>query len=195
MGERVTLKVGDKMLLKEASFHFPLGKTIVITGSNGSGKTTFLHHILSRGEGMVISPKAFIGAYEQMVYHFEKDETVLEYMKERSDYNESKIRSVLHSMNFTGNDLNKNSHHLSGGEAIRLVLCQRFLGRYNVLILDQPTNFLDVFCIEELERFIKAYEGTIVLVSHDCMFFERVVDCVYAIEQQQLIIRKNLVEE
>jgi macrolide transport system ATP-binding/permease protein len=190
MGERVTLKVGDKMLLKEASFQFPLGKTIVITGSNGSGKTTFLHHIISRGEGMVISPKAVIGAYEQMDYQFEKDETVLEYMKERSDYNESKIRSVLHSMNFTGNDLNKNVHHLSGGEAIRLVLCQQFLGRYNVLILDEPTNFLDVFCIEALERFIKAYEGTVILVSHDRMFFERVADCVYAIEQQQLIIRK-----
>ncbi|PLR89991.1 Msr family ABC-F type ribosomal protection protein [Bacillus sp. T33-2] len=191
MGERVTLKAGDKTLLKEASFQFPLGKTIVIKGSNGSGKTTLLHHILKRGEGLVISPKAVIGAYEQMDYQFDKDETVLGYMKARSDFDESKIRSVLHSMNFTGNDLNKNVRNLSGGEAIRLVLCQLFLGRYNVLVLDEPTNFLDVFCIEALERFLKAYEGTVLIVSHDRRFIERVADCIYAIEQRQLVLRKN----
>ncbi|SHT46119.1 macrolide ABC transporter ATP-binding protein [Mycobacteroides abscessus subsp. abscessus] len=188
MADRLTIKVGNKTLLKEASFQIPLGKTIAITGSNGSGKTTLLHHILDRGEGIDISPKAEIGAYEQMDYIFNKDETVLEYMKERTDYDESKIRSVLHSMNFTGNDLKKKIQSLSGGESIRLVLCQLFMGRYNVLILDEPTNFLDVFCIEALERFIKAYEGTIILVSHDRMFIERVADCVYSIDQQKLMV-------
>jgi macrolide transport system ATP-binding/permease protein len=191
MGERVTIKVSDKTLIKEASFQFPLGKTIAITGRNGAGKTTLLHHILNRGEGMVISPKAVIGVYEQMDFQFEKDENVLDYLKDRSDYDESKIRSVLHSMNFTGSDLNKNVHNLSGGEAIRLVLCQLFLGRYNVLILDEPTNFLDIFCIEALESFLKAYEGTVLLVSHDRRFIECVADCIYSIEKQQLIVKKN----
>ncbi|GIN87380.1 hypothetical protein J6TS2_37660 [Heyndrickxia sporothermodurans] len=79
-------------------------------------------------------------------------------MSERSGYDESKIRDVRHAMNFTGTDLQKSVKKLSGGEAIRLVLCQIFLGRYNVLILDEPTNFLDVFCIEALECFLKAYE-------------------------------------
>lgn len=186
MGDRVTLKVGDRTLLKEANFQFPLGQTIAITGNNGTGKTTLLHHILQDGEGIIISPKAVIGSYEQMGYQFEKDETVLSYMKARSDHNESKIRSVLHQMSFLGNDLKKNVRDLSGGEAIRLVLCQLFLGRYNVLILDEPTNFLDVFCIEALERFLKGYEGTVILVSHDRMFIERVADCEYVIENQQL---------
>ncbi|WP_394236159.1 Msr family ABC-F type ribosomal protection protein [Niallia oryzisoli] len=191
MGERVTLKVGDKILLKEVSFQFPLGKTIAITGCNGAGKTTLLDHILNRGEGIVLSPKAVIGAYKQMDYQFTKEEGILDYIKNRSDYNESKIRSVLHSMNFTGSDLIKNVLQLSGGEAIRLVLCQLFLGRYNVLILDEPTNFLDVFCIEALERFLKGYEGTVILVSHDRMFIERVTNCEYVIEEQKLLIRKN----
>lgn len=186
MAERLTLKAGNKTLLREASFQFPLGKTIAITGNNGTGKTTLLRHILEHGEGLTISPKVVFGAYDQMGYQFEKAETVLDYMKERSDYNESKIRSVLHSMNITGNDLRKSVRDLSGGEAIRLVLCQLFLGRYNVLILDEPTNFLDVFCIEALERFLKAYEGTVLLVSHDRMFIELVADCVFVIEQQQL---------
>lgn len=190
MGERLTLKAGDKMLLKNASFQFPLGKTIVITGKNGSGKTTLLRHIMQRGEGITISPKAVIGVYEQMDYQFTKEESVLNYMKDKSDYDERKIRSVLHSMGFVGNDLKKNVRELSGGEAIRLILCQLFLGRYNVLVLDEPTNFLDIFCMEALEDFIKAYEGTVILVSHDRTFVDRVADCVYEIEEQKLI-RKN----
>ncbi|WP_071396563.1 Msr family ABC-F type ribosomal protection protein [Bacillus tuaregi] len=190
MADRLTLKMGEKTLLKEASFQFPLGKTIAITGKNGSGKTTLLRHIIQCGKGITISPKAVMGTYEQMDYQFKKDESVLDYMKDRSEYDESKIRSVLHSMSFTGNDLKKNVRHLSGGEAIRLVLCQLFLGRYNILVLDEPTNFLDVFCIEALERFIKGYEGTILLVSHDQTFIECVADYVYVIENHKLELRR-----
>ncbi|GIO26304.1 Msr family ABC-F type ribosomal protection protein [Ornithinibacillus bavariensis] len=188
MADRLTLKVGENTLLDTSSFQFPLGKTIAITGKNGSGKTTLLRYILLRGKEITISPKAVFGIYEQMDYQFTKEETVLEYMKERSDYDESKIRSVLHSMSFTGNDLKKDVRNLSGGEAVRLVLCQLFLGRYNILILDEPTNFLDVFCIEALERFIKAYEGTILLVSHDRSFLDKVADYIYVISDKKLVL-------
>lgn len=189
MGERLTLKVGDKILLREASFQFPLGKTVAITGKNGSGKSTLLQHIVKRGEGMTISPKAVIGTYQQMDYQFSKEETVLEFIKSRSDHEESKIRAVLHAMNFTGNDLIKDVRDLSGGEAMRLVLCQLFLGRYNILILDEPTNFLDIHCLEALERFIQGYEGTILLVTHDRTFVERVADSVFAIEDEKLLLK------
>lgn len=186
LGDRLTLQAGDKTLLEETSFQFPLGKTIAITGNNGSGKTTLIHHIIQKGEGITISPKAVIGFYEQMGYQFNEDKTVLSYMKARSDYDESKIRSVLHAMNFNGNDLKKNVRYLSGGEATRLVLCQLFLGRYNILILDEPTNFLDIFCIEALERFIEEYEGTIILISHDKKFVDHVSDTIYKIENKKL---------
>lgn len=189
MGERLTLKGGDKILLKESNFQFPLGKTIAITGKNGSGKTTLLHHILKHGEGITISPKAVIGTYQQMDYQFSKEETVFEFVKNRSDYDESKIRAILHAMNFTGNDLKKDVRNLSGGEATRLVLCQLFLGRYNVLVLDEPTNFLDIFCIEALERFLHGYEGTVLLVSHDRTFIDRVADCVYGIENRKISLK------
>ena len=104
MGESLTLKAGDETLLREANFQFPLGKTIAITGKNGSGKTTLLRHILQESEGITMSPIAVIGIYEQTDYQFTKDETVLEFMKKRSNLDEGKIRSVLHSMNITGND-------------------------------------------------------------------------------------------
>src|SRR5699024_9846013 len=149
---------------------FPLGRTIAITGENGPGKTTLLHHILQGGEGLTISPKAVFGVYEQKDYQFTEDESVLGFMKDRSDYEEGTIRAVLHSMDLTRNDLNKSVRELSGGEAIRLGLCQLFLGRFNILILDEPTNFLDVFSIEALEQLLEGYEGTVLLVSHDKTF-------------------------
>lgn len=190
MGDRITLKAGEIILLQDVSFQFPLGKNIVITGKNGSGKTTLLNYIIHQKEGVTISPKAVLGMYKQMVYQFIKNQSVMDYMIEKSDYGESKIRSVLHSMNFSGNDLKKNVCQLSGGEAIRLTLCQLFLGRYNVLFLDEPTNFLDIYCIEALERFLKAYEGTVILVSHDQAFIERVADYIYEIENKQLVLKK-----
>src|SRR5699024_3208353 len=99
-----------------------------------------------------------------MDYQFTEDEAVLGFMKDRSDYEEGKILAVLHSMDFTRNYLNKSVRDLSGGEAIRLVFCQLFLGRFNILILDEPTNFLDVFSIEALEQLLEGYEGTVLLV-------------------------------
>jgi len=186
MADQLSLSAGEKLLLHKTRFQLPLGRTIAVTGSNGSGKTTLLHHILQRGEGLTISPKAVFGTYEQMNYRFSEDTTVQAYMMDKSDDHESKIRSVLNKMGFKGTDLKKNIRHLSGGEAIRLVLCQLFLGRYNILILDEPTNFLDVFSIEALEQFIQGYEGTVLLVSHDRTFIDRVADDVYVIEDHQL---------
>ncbi|WP_081168799.1 ABC-F type ribosomal protection protein Msr(I) [Lactococcus garvieae] len=189
MADQLTITVGNKILLNNVNFQFALGETIAITGKNGSGKSTLIHHILQREKGITISPKAVIGSYEQMGYQFKTDETVMDFMKNRSDYGESKIRSVLYAMSFTGNDLKKSVQKLSGGEATRLVLCQLFLGRYNILILDEPTNFLDVFCIEALETFLKGYEGTVILISHDKTFLDRVADSEYVLENQNL--KKN----
>src|SRR5699024_12698466 len=100
---------------------------------------------LQGGEGLTISPKAVFGVYEQMDYQFTEDESVLGFMKDRSDYEEGKIRAVLHSMDFTRNDLNKSVRDLSGGEAIRIVLCQLFLGRFNLLFIYVDTNFFDFY--------------------------------------------------
>lgn len=109
---------------------------------NGSGKSTLLHHIALKAPGLTISPKAKIGYFRQMSYQFTKDETVLEFLKNRSQYDEGFLRSVLHSMLFVSSDILKSVKSLSGGEAIRLQLCQLFLGEYNILLLDEPTSFL-----------------------------------------------------
>ncbi|MFD1849845.1 Msr family ABC-F type ribosomal protection protein [Oceanobacillus bengalensis] len=187
MADRFTLQVKDKVLLDEVSFQLPLGKKIAITGSNGSGKSTLLQHIANKAPRLTISPKAKIGYFLQMSYQFTSAETVMQFMKKTSNYDEGFLRSVLHSMQFVGTDLRKSVKSLSGGEAIRLQLCQLFLGEYNILLLDEPTNFLDIHAIEALERFIDAYEGTIVFVSHDQTFIKKVADIQYRISDKKLI--------
>ena len=121
-----------------------------------------------------------------MSYQFPTDETVFEFVKKRSEYEEGFLRSVLHAMQFLGNDLQKSVKSLSGGEAIRLQLCQLFLEEYNILLLDEPNNFLDIHAIEALERFIVAYKGTVLFVSHDQALINRTADLAYAINARKL---------
>ena len=187
MANRFTLQIKNKVLLEDVSFQLPLGKKIAITGSNGSGKSTLLDCIANKDEHLIVSPKAKIGYFKQMAYQFTNDETVLQFVKNRSEYDETFLRSVLHSMQFIGTDLQKRVKSLSGGEAIRLQLCLLFLGEYNILILDEPTNFLDVYAIEALETFIAGYEGTILFVSHDQQFIKNVADLQLNIHEKKLI--------
>lgn len=187
MADRFTLQVENKVLVKDVSFQLPLGKKIAITGKNGSGKSTLLDHIANKGNDLIISPKAKIGYFKQMSYQFTNNETVLHFVKNRSGYDETFLRSVLHLMQFVGTDLQKSVKSLSGGEAIRLQLCLLFLGEYNILLLDEPTNFLDIYAIEALETFITGYEGTILFVSHDQQFIKNVADLQLNIHKKKLI--------
>ncbi|MDY0407770.1 Msr family ABC-F type ribosomal protection protein [Virgibacillus soli] len=186
MADRYTLKCANTALLEEVSFQFPLGQKIAITGSNGSGKSTLLNEIANKDDKLIISPKAKIGYFRQMSYQFTTDETVLQFVVNRSKYERSFLRSILHAMQFVGTDIQKSVKSLSGGEAIRLQLCQVFLGEYNILLLDEPTNFLDIHAIKALETFITGYRGTILFVSHDKRFIENVADLQFAIHDRKL---------
>ncbi|OZS77290.1 ABC-F type ribosomal protection protein [Tetzosporium hominis] len=188
MANQLTIKVEEKILLDEASFQFPRGKKIAILGPNGSGKSTLLKLIARRDEALTISPKAKIGYFQQTSYRFTGDDTLIEYVKKHSDFDEGFLRSVLHTMDFTGTDIQKKLTSLSGGEAIRLQLCLLFLGAFNILLLDEPTNFLDLHAIKALETFIKSYDGTILLVSHDEVFVQNVVDLRYKIDKKKLTV-------
>ncbi|HLU22792.1 MAG TPA: ABC-F type ribosomal protection protein [Bacillaceae bacterium] len=189
MADRLTLQVENKILLDDVNFQFPLSKKIAITGDNGSGKSTLLHYIAEQGLNLTISPKAKIGYFRQMSYQFTSEETVIDFLKIRSDYEEGFLRSVLHSMQFIGTDIQKKVTTLSGGEAIRLQLCQLFLGEYNILLLDEPTNFLDIHATEALEKFIHGYKGTIIFVSHDQTFIQNTADLVYKIVDKKLVLQ------
>lgn len=113
-------------------------------------------------------------------------QNVLEFMQEDCDYNVSEIRSVLASMGVKQNDIGKSLSVLSGGEIIKLLLAKMLMGRYNILLMDEPSNFLDIPSLEALEILMKEYAGTIVFITHDKRLLDNVADVIYEIKDKKL---------
>lgn len=192
MGEDVTIKRGDKLLLDKVSFQFPLGKRIGIVGPNGCGKSTLLQHIVSDGEGITLSKKIVFSIYQQMDYQLKADDTMVDYLMQESDYEEALVRSVLNQLGFDQAETsNKALSDLSGGEATRLVIAKLFTDPSNVLILDEPTNFIDLQTIEALESLMLHYPGTILFTSHDQYFMKNAAQQIWAVEDRQLKLVKD----
>lgn len=187
MGQKVTIQKGEKRLFDEANFQLPLGKRIGIVGPNGCGKSTLLEHIITDGEGITLSNKIVFSVYKQMAYQLAEDKTILEFLKQDTHLEESIIRSILNNLGFSQTEIVKKLvTNLSGGEATRLVIAKLFTDPSNILILDEPTNFIDVQTIEALEVLIKSYKGTVLFTSHDKYFVENVAEQIWRVEDQQL---------
>lgn len=189
MGESVTLVRGDKQLLKEADFQFALGEVIALQGPNGCGKSSLLAHILAKDKGIIVSPKVVFGTFEQQAYRLTDSANLVTYLLRGTDYHESLVRAVLHQLDFSQNDLLKRVSDLSGGEKNRLLLGCLFLKESNVLILDEPTNFIDLRTSQALEGFIKGYPCTILLTSLDRYFVERVATQVWQFKDEKLVLK------
>jgi len=190
IGTEVCKRFGDKVLFEKASFSIPLGAKVALTGGNGVGKTSLIQMILNREDNISISPKAKIGYFAQNGYKYNSNQEIMEFMQEDCDYNISEIRSVLASMGFVQNDIGKRLSVLSGGEIIKLLLAKMLMGRYNILLMDEPSNFLDISSLEALEVLMKEYAGTIVFITHDKRLLDNVADMIYEIKDKRL----NLVQ-
>ncbi len=187
MGQDVSIKKGKKTLFDEMSFQFPVGKRIGIVGPNGSGKSTLFQHILNNGEGIILSKKVVFSTYRQMDYQLTGEKSMVDYLMQASDYTEPVIRSVLNNLGFNQQEVSSKAiQDLSGGEATRLVIAKLFTDPSNVLILDEPTNFIDVETIEALENLMKSYNGTILFTSHDQYFMKNIAEQIWTIEDKQL---------
>ena len=134
----LSLKFGSRTIFDDANFIIPLGAKVAITGSNGTGKTSLLKMISERADGLTISPKAEIGYFTQTGYKFNTHKSVLSFMQEECEYTVAEIRAVLASMGIGANDIQKNLSDLSGGEIIKLLLSKMLLGKYNILLMDEP---------------------------------------------------------
>jgi len=184
---RITLRGGEKLLLKGASFTVPTGRRTVIVGENGCGKSTLLRFILQGGYGIKTAPGVKIGYFAQETLgRLYENETVLQNVMRESVLPEHIVRTILFRMGFSGRDIEKEACVLSGGERARTVLCALLAGDYNVLLLDEPGNHLDLTALEALEEMLSQYPGTLLMVSHDARMINRVAHRLLIFEKGSL---------
>lgn len=186
--EQTTGKAANRVLWKAADFLVKGGEKAVILGPNGSGKTTLIEKIVRGDAGITISPSAAIGYFSQHMTILNPAHTIIDNVKETSHQDESIIRTVLARLGFRRDDVFKKVNILSGGERVKTALAKLLVSEMNVLVLDEPTNFLDIDAVEALESLLKEYEGTVVFTSHDRRFAEQIATKVLAIQDQTLVV-------
>jgi len=179
---------GDNVLADNLSFILRRGECLGIIGPNGSGKTTFLKTVLNKlpslkGE-LRWGTKVQIGYYAQQLDDLDsRNEIIMELRRVApSSATAGELRSFLAKFLFTGDDVYKHVGDLSGGEKGRLALAKLIYSRVNVLVLDEPTNHLDIPSREALEEALSVYEGTIITISHDRYFLDRVATQILALD-------------
>jgi len=182
------LKIGyDKHSLLELSLRIRKGQKIGILGVNGSGKTTFLKTVAGflpavAGE-CALGNNITIGYFDQYSAAIQSEKTVVEHFSDLfPSLTDKEVRTILGAYLFKGKDGAKRVDDLSGGEKARLVLAELLQSRPNFLILDEPTNHMDIQAKETLESAFQAYEGTILFVSHDRYFIHQVAKSVLIFE-------------
>lgn len=194
--EKVVGQVENKKLWQPATFFVKGGDKVGIIGPNGSGKTTFLKKIIEKSdENLYLSPAVKIGYFAQDMDVLDSTKTILENVKESSKQNETLIRTVLARLGFPNEDVYKKVNVLSGGEKVKASLAKIFVSDCNTLILDEPTNFLDIYALDALEELLKEYEGTILFVSHDRQFISNIATQLLIFEENQLIFFEGDYEE
>ncbi|MCI6736892.1 MAG: ABC-F type ribosomal protection protein [Intestinibacter sp.] len=188
------LKAGDKLLLEDVSFKIKRNKKIALLGANGSGKTTLLKKIIDasktenlRGKNIKINNKVKIGYFSQNQDTLNEEKSILENVKYNSSYNETFIRINLSLFGFREDDVYKKVEDLSGGERVKVALCKVILEDNNLLILDEPTNYLDIISMKSLEDALKNTEKTMIVVSHDKHFIEDICDYFLEIKDKKII--------
>jgi ATP-binding cassette subfamily F protein 3 len=181
-------KAYDRPLFRNLSFALKRGQRLGIMGPNGSGKTTLLRILLGDEEadagkvqrGHLIE----FGYYDQHLQSLPLDKPVIRavWPEEDAGATEQAMRDLLGRFGLMGDQVNQRVGDLSGGERSRAALARLVALGVNVLVLDEPTNHLDLWACEALEQALLDFEGTVIVVSHDRYFLNRVVDVLIALE-------------
>lgn len=191
--ENFSKSFGSLKLFENISFEVKRGQKVAIIGDNGTGKTTLLKMItgeMSKDNGfMKLGMNVDVGYYDQEHQVLDHSKTVFDELHdEYPDLDNTKIRNVLGAFLFRGDDVFKLVGDLSGGERGRVSLAKLMLSGANFLILDEPTNHLDMGAKEVLEDALKAYDGTILFVSHDRYFINEVANEVIDLRNKDIRI-------
>lgn len=167
------------------------GQKLAIIGSNGTGKSTLLKTLMEKEKSISgeyeFGHNTEIGYFDQQMAMLNSDKTVFDEMYDRfPELTVTEIRNSLAAFMFYGEDVFKEIGVLSGGEKVRLELCEILKKGPNVLILDEPTNHMDIVGKESLENMLKEYKGTLIFVSHDRYFVNKIADCLLVFENNNV---------
>lgn len=189
--EGISKSFDHKVLFKEVNLRVEYGDRIGIIGPNGAGKTTLIKMILgmdSPDQGRIrLGYEIYPGYFSQIADDQNLSGTPFEMVMELGDFDNTEVRTILGRFLFSGDDVFKNISDLSGGEKRRLNLIKLMLSKANLLILDEPTNHLDLESIEAVEKALIEYDGTLIVISHDRYFLNKVVNRYFAVLNEGLI--------
>jgi ATP-binding cassette subfamily F protein uup len=183
---------GETKILNDFSYHFKRQERVGIVGQNGAGKTTFLNLILEKeplDKGKVVVGETIVfGYYSQELIQVDPDKRVIEVIKDIAEFiplekgKQLSAGQLLERFLFPRDVHYQYVHKLSGGEKRRLKLLTVLMSNPNFLILDEPTNDLDIFVMSVLEDYLKLFEGCLIVVSHDRYFMDKMVDHLFVFE-------------
>ncbi len=184
--EDLSIGYGDKVLASGINLILRRGEKAALLGANGTGKTTLLKTVLGEIEPLKgkakIGNRVQIGYFSQSYERLNSKQTLLENFVMEYGFTEERTRSLLGGMLFHGDDVFKEIGTLSGGQKARLVLLKLVLDGANCLVLDEPTNHLDIMARETVEAALTAFDGTVLVVSHDRYFVNEVADRIWEID-------------
>lgn len=182
-----TLTVDGDVLLDNVSFKVKRNKKIALIGENGCGKTTLIKELIKNNNPAIkINQRVRAGYFDQSQDTLDGEKSILENIKIYSSFDETFIRINLNLFGFKGDDVYKKVSVLSGGEKVKVALCKIILEDNNFLILDEPTNYLDIVSLKALEESLQNTDKTMLIVSHDRAFINTVCDYIIEIKNQNI---------
>lgn len=188
-GKNIGKSFGENQVLKDISFNVERGDRIAVIGANGSGKTTLLKTICGIYEdysgSLKINPSVNIGYFSQELENLDYEATILDdVLKEGATLQETRL--LLACLLFRGDAVFKKIGNLSTGEKGRVTFAKLILSGANLLVLDEPTNYMDIQSKEKVEEALEEFQGSIIFVSHDRYFINRLANRIFLIENKKL---------
>ncbi|MGH4119290.1 ribosomal protection-like ABC-F family protein [Clostridium sp.] len=189
--ENLSKRFGDNVLFENLDLDIKRSEKIALIGENGRGKTTLFRIIMDKLESdtgiKILGKSIFIGYYDQEQSDLNEEKTIIdEVWDEFPKLTTTELRTSLAAFLFLGEDVFKNISSLSGGERCRINLLKIMLSKSNFLLLDEPTNHLDIMSREALEDSILGYDGTVIVISHDRYFLNKVITKILELNQDGL---------
>lgn len=194
-GKNIYKAFGRKVIFKNAEFSIYNGSKIALIGPNGCGKTTLIKMILNGDTNIKIAKGAKIGYFSQDMNIVDEKLTIIENVMESSVYDETFARTLLARLLFKRDSIYKKVGLLSGGERVKISFAKLLLQDINLLILDEPTNYLDINSLEVIEEALKDYDRTLLFISHDRKFVGAVANNVMTIEDYKIKMFNGSYEE